>query len=310
MANANTTVQSAVVALFDPKVAQSAIDAQIKNTGREITANTLAANPVEPAIKEMACSDGSTAIIDTATNKLIRRTAPDPTKAAAAATHPAVKQKLSAASRQATKEQTIGSLMCEVGETWGNYSVLAEDLQATAEQQMQDALVAAKKLGLTKAMLKAGADCYNALVNTMQAVRAANGLKTLGDATRDNYLSRIRNFVDGKDKQLDLFGNKKVKEAKKAGTFGKTKRAARPEGNSSDATTPQPTSATLDASQQAAQSKVDDVVREKSLRGAEPLGRMLAAWIEANETNAALANVRKMAGDLLNTVNILTGAKK
>ncbi|MHB0978452.1 MAG: hypothetical protein ACYC1K_03585 [Minisyncoccota bacterium] len=183
------------------------------------------------------------------------------------------------------KDAHIGLMLCEAGETLGAYTVMAQQDSTTCLEAMTVSLKLAMADGLSVDMLKAGRAAYVALVDSFQYVREANGMPPLSNATRDNYLSRIRNFVrDRGANPLDVFGNLKAMEQRKA------KKEAAPVAA--------PSSKTELLSQTIA--KKED---STELNGIAPLQNFLTAWTAANDGNAALLQLRTLAGDLLRIVN-------
>lgn len=200
--------------------------------------------------------------------------------------------------------QSIGTLMAEAGETLGSYSVMSSEIQITAQSQIAQAISDAMKKGLTVEMLKAKTPCYIAFVESVQSVRAANDLTPLSDATRDNYLSRIRKFVSARGAvPLDLFGNaaaaKQKAERKVAEIKGNVIKVAKDKAVDIELDDSRNNSGDLDAYK---------IVRVE--HGAPCLAAFLAHWVELNNGNTGLTKIAVMSKDLLNQINIAIGAKK
>jgi hypothetical protein len=188
---------------------------------------------------------------------------------------------------QQSKEMQIGCLLVNAGEALGTYTASDAWDRKTCGEVMDNALRAAMKAGLTVDMLKAGKPAYIALVDSIQNVRVANDMEPLANGTRDNYLSRIRAFIAARGAQpLDIFGNLKAAAMKLAkGKSGTTSGKGKKSGPV-------------------------DIHKVVDMKGAPSLGKFLAVWIEANDGNQGLLQLRKMAQDLLTAVNVATGVKK
>ena len=181
-------------------------------------------------------------------------------------------------------DNQINISLCAAGNALGSYTTSDLGARTTCAEAMTAALKGAISAGLTVEMLKAGLPAYVALVDAIQSVRLSNKVAPLADATRDNYVSRIRSFVKDTTKPLDIFGN--LRAAAMALTSSK--------------------SATPKAKKQGA----IDIVKTVEIKGVAPLGKFLAAWIELNDGSQALLQIRKMAQDLLSQVNVAVGVKK
>jgi hypothetical protein len=215
-------------------------------------------------------------------------------------TLPTTKTKLAKVDRVIQQQQSIGAMMVEAGEYFGAFFIVEHENKVALEHNLQDVLRRAKAAGLTIAMLKAGQECYSLFVTTINEIRQANGMKELSPAVRDNYLSKIRRFVNGDDKFLDLYNNKAVKVRREVQKKeAATKPAPHAVGNEA-----------IDASKESARSKVEFLAKSKDMRGAGALAAFLAEWIEENDSTMALLLIREMAQDLLAQCNVMTGAKK
>lgn len=216
--------------------------------------------------------------------------------------NPAVKAKLSKAERDAEaadkKAATLGDIMQRVGDELGAYTVEHDLLQIDVRTSIEEHLRTAMKMGLEVAMLKAPTkaeprECYTCLVDALNAQRRGAGLKLLSDATRDNYMTRIRAFVrDRGANPLDLFGNLAVKAKKEA-----AKQAAQPApAASSEAETD-------DAVEEVASKPAVSHASAEKLFGATPLAQFLTAWVAENQTNVAAGKFVAMATDMLNALS-------
>lgn len=208
------------------------------------------------------------------------------------------KAALSKAARDTAKQNAkfgnIGDAMQDIGIELATYTIDKELAQADLRAYVESALrTAMKKHGLQVEMLKASTknktyEAYDCLVNALQGTRIAAGMKPLADATRDNYMSRIKAFVrDRGANPLDLFGNYAVKaaaEKKKAAA----KVAAAPAESSEGASDTQDAPSTEEA----------DNARMQALRGLKPLNEFLLAWIDANDVGAVAEKYRVMVSDL------------
>lgn len=199
-------------------------------------------------------------------------------------------------------DQAIGLCLVAAGESLGAYTTSDTWERTTCASVMDKALRSAMDLGLTVDALKAGKQGYLAFVDSIQNVRIANGMEPLVNATRDNYMSRIRTFVSARGAEpLDVFGNLKA-AAQKAERERKAAEAKKLTGD------------TIDAAKESSDETESDPVtitqpKVVELRGAPALGQFLAAWIEGNDGNNALLKIRTMAEDLLNQINVATGVR-
>lgn len=210
------------------------------------------------------------------------------------------KSKLAAIERVNNIEREQGAIashMASIGMSMGAYGVETELLQCDVLSSVENALREAMKLGLVVEHLKAKADCYNILVGNWQDFRVEAGRAPLSTGTRDNYMSRIRKFVQDRGANpLDLFGNLAVKEAK---TKNKSSNAAK--------------TAASEPSQAPAKSATQEIVNDLDqvqllpMLGAPCLVAYLEKWIECNRSTASLNNVAKSAADFLGMVKGMTG---
>lgn len=193
------------------------------------------------------------------------------------------------ATKSNNNDAHIGLMLCEAGETLGAYTVMAQQDSTTCLESMTASLTLAMSDGLTVDMLKAGRAAYTALVDSFQNVRTANGMTQLTNATRDNYLSRIRNFVrDRGANPLDVFGNLKAAEQKAA---KKAEAAVAVVAESKPVAAPQAVVADVEL---------------PAFNGLAPLQKFLTAWTSANAGSTALLQLHTMASDLLRIVNATT----
>lgn len=182
---------------------------------------------------------------------------------------------------------SLGAAMHEIGESIGYYSIEHDFAQETVISAVSNVLKNAMKQGLEVAMLKAPTkaeprECYTCLVDALQGVRSAAGLPPLKDATRDNYLSRIRAFVKARGAEpLDLFGNLAVKKAEQDRKLNKVAAASgtdSAEGTASERGNDTP--------------KVD-------MKGIPALHSHLVAWLASNEVGHVVEKYRKMVQDMV-----------
>lgn len=224
------------------------------------------------------------------------------------------KQNLSAKVRGTSKANqkaaTIGDLVQRIGDEIGHFSADQDIgrgmLQETIEGLLRDAI----KAGLTVEMLKAPTkaspqECYVALVDAINAPRLALDditrerfagvpddvlrakgllLGELKNSVRDNYLSRIRNFLKSRGAEpLDLFGNIAKAKSKAATKQGVSEA-------SDDDEAERVTARTVSFN---AKSGTDE-----SLIGLPALQKFLNAWIDANGEGKVKASFVEMVADL------------
>lgn len=211
------------------------------------------------------------------------------------------KAKLAAIERvnKIEREQgTIASHMTSIGMAMGAFQVESEFMQLDVLSHVENALREAMKLGLVIEHLKAKADCYNLIVTNWNDFRVEAGRAPLSTGTRDNYMSRIRKFVQDRGANpLDLFGNLAVKEAKKQASKSNSSKAPKSTANEQQA----PKSATQEITADI------DQVQLLPMLGAPCLVAYLEKWIECNRSTASLANVAKSAADFMGMVKGMTG---
>lgn len=205
-------------------------------------------------------------------------------------------KKLDKVQRDAAKEESkyasLGDAMMQVGESIGYYSVEHDIAQETTIGVVSTILKDAMKQGLEVAMLKAPTkseprECYTCLVTALQAVRTAAGLTPLKDATRDNYLSRIRAFVKARGAEpLDLFGNIAVKKAEQDRKLNKT---AKPVDSA-------------DAGDGADTDSSKDSDATPTARGIPALHAFLTEWTKQNDVGMVVEKYRKMVADMVNAI--------
>ena len=119
-----------------------------------------------------------------------------------------------AALKAESVQQFIGAKLVEAGEALGTYTVSSEIDKVATVKLVDESLRAAMKAGLQRDMLKAGSQCYLSFTGAISAVREANELEPISNGTRDNYMSRIRDFISARGAEpLDLYGN--IAEAKR-----------------------------------------------------------------------------------------------
>lgn len=210
------------------------------------------------------------------------------------------KAKLAAQERvnKIEREQgTIASHMTSIGMAMGAFQVESEFMQLDVLSHVENALREAMKLGLVIEHLKAKADCYNLIVTNWNDFRVEAGRAPLSTGTRDNYMSRIRKFVQDRGANpLDLFGNLAVKAAKKQAS----------KSNSSKGTTKTNEQQAPKSATQEITADIDQVQLLPML-GAPCLVAYLEKWIECNRSTASLANVAKSAADFMGMVKGMTG---
>lgn len=189
---------------------------------------------------------------------------------------------------------SIGDAMQQIGETIGYYTVEKELLQSDTLAAVQSYLKQAMKHGLTVAMLKAPtklnpSECYTCLVDALQSVRKASGLKPLADATRDNYLSRIRSYIrDCGANPLDLFGNIAMKAKKEADQ--KTVAQAKAITATLALATPEP--------EEVEEPEVIEAT-DKEFIGVPALHTLLNKWHKQNDVGMVAEKYRVMVADFL-----------
>lgn len=274
---------------------------------------TFTPNAIDAAIQSEIAKGASLAAKQAAPKPAPKQPTPKPAAkkvvAKKAAKRKAKPKALTEGMMDDAKAQLLGSTMSNVGELIGVYTAAQETDQADTVGQVSEFLKDAMRQGLTVEMLKAPTkiaprECYTALVDALQLARQVQGLKAISDATRDNYLSRIRAYVrDRGANPLDLFGNlaaaKAEKERKLAAKESSKSEKAASIGEENDAD---------DKPVSPGNSSGSIVVRDT--RGAPALAAYLATWIEDNTGTVALEKLLQMAGDLLTQVNVATGAKK
>lgn len=252
-------------------------------TNTTATTSTIIAASVAPVVTQVQNEAGHKSAVAT------KRSAPS-------------NKSLSHVSRaQAKADQVAGSIgdaMQVIGETIGYYTVEKDTLQADTTAVVQKFLKQSMKQGLTVAMLKAPSkanpsECYVALVGALQTVRTSAGLKPLADATRDNYMSRIRNFVrDAGVNPLDLFGNlattAKKEEDKKVVEQAKEITAklalAKPESEEDE------------------DQELSEDTGKQFTGGIPALHAMLKQWHTANDVGLVAEKYRAMVADMINLI--------
>lgn len=193
----------------------------------------------------------------------------------------------------------IGDALQQVGETIGYYSVETDMLKADVRLAVEEHLKFALSRGLTVEMLKAPSsknpgECWTAIVDALQGVRESAGLDPLKDSTRDNYLSRIRNFVrDRAANPLDLFGNFAVKKAKGAGEKSSLQ-SEKSQDEEVSTNTEQEVPASPDAGKQFA-------------GGVPALYASLKNWSDSNDAGMVAEKYRKMVADLMGMIEAELG---
>lgn len=212
------------------------------------------------------------------------------------------KAKLAAMERVSKIEReqgTIASHMTSIGMAMGSFQVESEFLQVDVLAHVENALREAMKLGLVIEHLKAKADCYTLIVNNWNDFRVGAGRAPLSTGARDNYMSKIRKFVQDRGANpLDLFGNLATKAKKQAS-----------KSTSSNATK----STTSEANQAPVKSATQEITNDLSqiellpMLGAPCLVAYLEKWIECNKSTASLAAVAKSAMDFMGHVKGMTG---
>jgi hypothetical protein len=110
------------------------------------------------------------------------------------------------------KQHSINQLFIDCAEEIATHTATVEDEQEAVEQVLTIKLLEAIKLGVDDKMLsgktKPKGSAYIAFVSSLQATRKQLGKKELSDAVRDNYMSKIRKFVEKQGKApLDLYNN-------------------------------------------------------------------------------------------------------
>lgn len=198
-----------------------------------------------------------------------------------------------AALKAESVQQFIGAKLVEAGEALGTYTVSSEIDKVATVKLVDESLRAAMKAGLQRDMLKAGSQCYLSFTGAISAVREANELEPISNGTRDNYMSRIRDFISARGAEpLDLYGNiaeAKRKAAKAVALKEAEKTIATMKGENDDVEDEDvPKAVTI------TQPKQVDVI------GAPALAMFLTAWIAANGKTGALEKIGNMAVDLLN----------
>jgi len=232
----------------------------------------------------------------------------DQVKVASGKTH------LSKLDREAADQAFCGNIAVQVGETFGVYTVLADDLKSTAEKQIEELLAQGKQRGLTAKMMGLRSECGSLFREALNTTRVQNGLEVYADGTLYNYINRIKQFLDDNNwkkvkgeliakEQLDLYGYRKQAERQKSGKV--VHRSARQVSKLGESV-----GKSLDAAKQGQTEKAEEAAARKEWLGAGALVTALQQWQKANGGNAALEQLIKMAHDLEAHASMLIGGKK
>lgn len=196
------------------------------------------------------------------------------------------------------KNAILGHSMMQIGEAIGYYSIEQAIAQTDVITTITELLKLAMKNGLEVGMLKASTknsprECYDCLVNALQGVRSEVEMKPISDATRDNYLSRIRAYVrDRGANPLDLFGNLATK-AKKAAEAAKS--TAPEAGDASEDIEVADDVDTKDVSQR----------QLVAAKGLPSLHAFLKEWITQNDVGIVAEKYRLMVQDVIGQIEVV-----
>jgi hypothetical protein len=196
----------------------------------------------------------------------------------------------------------LGVLMAETGEAIGMRDVDQVIGKEETIVVVKNALDRMIELGLTcdkdcatGDMLKAPSqsnpgELWTIFVDAINAPRMGAGLEEIAKGTRDNYLSRIREYVRGRGAQpLDLYGNLKAAALKAAKTAAQAKKAAQVSEGGDEGEKP-----LVGAS--------DAPAHTESLKGVAPLVAFLSKYLKENvkgEVEPPFLNVLAMCEDVL-----------
>lgn len=186
-----------------------------------------------------------------------------------------------------------------MAETIANGIGAIKKAESTLEDTLTKQLDAAKKHGLTAAMLYKGTKDAPSLMWNVFTDTLSN-LCNISTSTRDNYLSRIRKYVDGKTNELDLFDRKGQEAARKAR-----------EARHSNASAPVVTDAASVTERESGSPKNKAVQRgvEEKLIGLPAFQQFATAWLAANPVGTISAKYRDMIVDLTKAIEEITTSK-
>jgi hypothetical protein len=232
-------------------------------------------------------------VIEPAAQSATVHTLPVTTQAPAQPKPKALSSKARKQQEAGAKAASIGDTIARIGDEIGHYTVDHDLAKGQLQETVESLLRVAMEQGLVAEMLKAPTkkeprECYTLLVDAMNAPRIANDMPELKNTARDNYMSRIRKFVEARGAvPLDLFGNYATKAAKSTST-----KSSANDTSDEDETATKNSAGTGPAVKRGT---------SEQLIGLPALQRFLAAWMDANpcdSKNAALAEVRDMVADV------------